>query len=86
MTSEERIEKIEEHFNDISIEEFENNLSESGYGIIKSASEDGMRLSFRSIGYDISDAKKDITEDIYNKYYDNSSYEMMTSAHIGDAA
>ena len=44
MTSEERIQKIKEHFANISMEEFEKNLEECGINEINSASEKGMSL------------------------------------------
>ena len=40
----ERIEKMKKHFNNISIEEFEQNLKEYGINEIKPAKESGWRL------------------------------------------
>ncbi|RAK12542.1 hypothetical protein C8C77_105104 [Halanaerobium saccharolyticum] len=44
-TFKERIKNIEEHFNNLSIEEFEKNMYNAGAYKIKAAEESGFRLS-----------------------------------------
>jgi hypothetical protein len=44
MNYEERIKQIEEHFDNISMEQFEINLERAGMGIIKPLSIKGMKL------------------------------------------
>jgi hypothetical protein len=39
-----RLERIKKHFNNVTTEEFEENIKDCGYGKIKSASNSGFKL------------------------------------------
>ncbi len=45
MTLDERIQQINEHFKNLTVEEFENNLIECGIEVIKPSSLSGMRIA-----------------------------------------
>jgi hypothetical protein len=71
-TFEERIKDIEEHFDNLTIEEFEENMYNAGAYKIKAAEESGFRLSSSeeiTLETDLDSIK------IEDKNYDTSKYD-----------
>ncbi|RAK08990.1 hypothetical protein C8C77_11512 [Halanaerobium saccharolyticum] len=85
MTSEERIRRIKEHFNNITKEEFKENLEASGYGEIKSTSVSSIQLYTKDFECGI-DNVKNANEDIYSSEYQKFPNGYLNNDFIGDAA